>query len=320
MDRLVQVVLAAGTCLVMWYGVTRVQAGAISPGDLLVFTAYLTTLNKPIRRMSSMSARVAKATASGERLLEVLDLHPEIADRPGARRAPYLRRWISFIDVTFAYPGSQPVLQNATLTLRAGETVAIVGPSGMGKSSVAKLLMRFYEPQAGRILMDGVDIRDLTLDSLREQISVVLQDSPLFAASIRDNIAYGRLDATEEDIAAAARAAGADRFIRRMPQGYDTVLGERGETLSGGQRQRIAIARALLRNAPILILDEPLTGLDRTTAEELVQTLKMISRDRTTLLIAHDDLTLSMADRIVRLSDRRFAEDGFPPLVLERKA
>lgn len=320
MDRLVQVALAAGTCLVMWYGVTRVQAGAISPGDLLVFTAYMTTLHKPIRRMSSMSARVAKATASGERLLEVLDLHPEIADRPNARRAPYLRRWISFIDVTFAYPGGNPVLQNATLTLRAGETVALVGPSGMGKSSVAKLLMRFYEPQSGRILIDGTDIRSVTLDSLREQIAVVLQDSPLFAATIRDNIAYGRLDASDDEIAAAARAAGADRFIRRMPQGYDTVLGERGETLSGGQRQRIAIARALLRDAPILILDEPLTGLDRTTAEELVQTLKMISRDRTTLLIAHDDLTLSMADRIVRLTDRRFEEDGYPPLVLERKA
>lgn len=320
MDRLVQVVLAIGTCLVMWYGVTRVQAGGISPGDLLVFTAYLTTLHKPIRRMSSMSARVAKATASGERLLEVLDLNPEITDRPNARKAPSLRRWISFIDLTFAYPGCEPVLKNATLTLRAGETVALVGPSGMGKSSVAKLLMRFYEPQSGRILLDGTDIRDLTLDSLREQIAVVLQDSPLFAATIRENIAYGRLDADEEDIAAAARASGADRFIRRLPQGYDTVLGERGETLSGGQRQRIAIARALLRDAPILILDEPLTGLDRTTAAELVQTLKMISRDRTTLLIAHDDLTLSMADRIVHLVDRKFAEDGFPPLVLERKA
>lgn len=320
MDRLVQVVLAAGTCLVMWYGVVRVQAGAISPGDLLVFTAYLATLHKPIRRMSSMSARVAKATASGERLLEVLDMRPEIADRPGARQAPYLHRWISFINITFAYPGGQTVLENATLTLRAGECVALVGPSGMGKSSVAKLLMRFYEPQSGRILIDGADIRDLTLDSLREQISVVLQDSPLFAATIRENIAYGRLDATEDEIRAAARAAGADRFIRRLPQDYGTVLGERGETLSGGQRQRIAIARALLRDTPILILDEPLTGLDRTTAAELVQTLKIISQDRTTLLIAHDDLTLSMADRVVRLNNRRFTEDGFPPLVLERKA
>ena len=320
MDRMVQVVLAIGTCAVMWYGVIRVRDGAISPGDLLVFAAYLTTLYKPIRRMSSMSARVAKATASGERLLEVLDLQPEIADRPDATAAPYLRRWISFDNVSFAYPGGNPVLENASLTIRAGETVALVGPSGMGKSSAAKLLMRFYDPQAGRILLDGRNLQEFRLDSLRDQISVVLQDSQLFATTIRDNIAYGRLDATEDEIIAAAAAAGADRFIRRMPMGYDTVMGERGETLSGGQRQRIAIARALLRDAPILILDEPLTGLDRTTAEELVRTLKIVTRGRTTLLIAHDPLSLQLADRVVHLKDRKFLEDGFPPLTLERKA
>lgn len=320
MDRIVQVVLAIGTCAVMWYGVTRVRGGAISPGDLLVFTAYLTTLYKPIRRMSSMSARVAKATASGERLLEVLDLQPEIADRPDARPAPYLRRWISFDNVSFAYPGGNPVLEKASLTIRAGETVALVGPSGMGKSSAAKLLMRFYDPQAGRILLDGRNVQEFRLDSLRDQISVVLQDSQLFATTIRDNIAYGRLDATDDQILAAAAAAGADRFIRRLPLGYDTVMGERGETLSGGQRQRIAIARALLRDAPILILDEPLTGLDRTTAEELVRTLKMVTRGRTTLLIAHDPISLQLADRVVRLQDRKFLDDDFPPLILERKA
>lgn len=320
MDRMVQVVLAIGTCAVMWYGVIRVREGAISPGDLLVFAAYLTTLYKPIRRMSSMSARVAKATASGERLLEVLDLKPEIADRPDAKAAPYLRRWISFDNVSFAYPGGNPVLETASLTIRAGETVALVGPSGMGKSSAAKLLMRFYDPQAGRILLDGRNLQEFRLDSLRDQISVVLQDSQLFATTIRDNIAYGRLDATDDEIIAAAAAAGADRFIRRMPMGYDTVMGERGETLSGGQRQRIAIARALLRDAPILILDEPLTGLDRTTAEELVRTLKMVTRGRTTLLIAHDPISLQLADRVVHLKNRKFLDDGFPPLILERKA
>ena len=320
MDRMVQFVLAVGTCAVMWYGVIRVRDGAISPGDLLVFTAYLTTLYKPIRRMSSMSARVAKATASGERLLEVLDLRPEIADRSDAKAAPYLRRFISFDNVSFAYPGGNPVLENASLTIRAGETVALVGPSGMGKSSAAKLLMRFYDPQSGRILLDGRNLQEFRLDSLRDQISVVLQDSQLFATTIRDNIAYGRLDATDDEILAAATAAGADRFIRRLPLGYDTVMGERGETLSGGQRQRIAIARALLRDAPILILDEPLTGLDRTTAEELVRTLKMVTRGRTTLLIAHDPISLQLADRVVRLKDRKFLDDDFPPLILERKA
>ena len=180
--------------------------------------------------------------------------------------------------------------------------------------------MRFYEPRAGRILLDGTDIRDLTLESLRDRISVVPQDPQLFATTVRDNIAYGRLDADDADIRAAAAAAGADRFIRRLPQGYYTVLGERGETLSGGQRQRIAIARALLRDAPILILDEPLSGLDQQTAEELVRTLRMVMLGRTTLLIAHDDLSLRLADRIVRLENGRFVENGFPPLVLEQKA
>ena len=304
----------------MWYGVTRVRADAISPGDLLVFTAYLTTLHKPIRRMSSMTGRLAKATASGERLLEVLDLKPEITDRPGARRAPMLRRWIGLMDVTFGYPGGPDILRNATLTLRAGECVALVGASGMGKSSVAKLLMRFYDPRSGKVLLDGTDLRNISLDSLRDQISVVPQDTQLFATSVRDNIAYGRLDADDADIFAAAAAAGADRFIRRLPLGYATVLGERGETLSGGQRQRIAIARALLRDAPILILDEPLTGLDRGTAEELVQTLRIVMQGRTTLLVAHDDISLRLADRVVRLDAGRFVEDDLPPLLLERKA
>ena len=320
LDRLVQVVLAIGTCAVMWYGVTRVRADAISPGDLLVFTAYLTTLHKPIRRMSSMTGRLAKATASGERLLEVLDLKPEITDRPGARRAPMLRRWIGLMDVTFGYPGGPDILRNATLTLRAGECVALVGASGMGKSSVAKLLMRFYDPRSGKVLLDGTDLRNISLDSLRDQISVVPQDTQLFATSVRDNIAYGRLDADDADIFAAAAAAGADRFIRRLPLGYATVLGERGETLSGGQRQRIAIARALLRDAPILILDEPLTGLDRGTAEEMVQTLRIVMQGRTTLLVAHDDISLRLADRVVRLDAGRFVEDDLPPLLLERKA
>jgi ABC-type multidrug transport system fused ATPase/permease subunit len=180
--------------------------------------------------------------------------------------------------------------------------------------------MRFYEPRSGRILLDGTDIRDFTLESLRDRISVVQQDPQLFATTVRDNIAYGRLDAEDADIYAAAAAAGADRFIRRLPKGYDTVLGERGETLSGGQRQRIAIARAILRNAPILILDEPLSGLDRRMAEELVQTLRIVMQGRTTLLIAHDDLSLRLADRVVRLESGRFVEDGFPPLILERKA
>ncbi|MGL4311877.1 MAG: ABC transporter ATP-binding protein [Paracoccaceae bacterium] len=312
MDRIVQVMLAVGTCLVIWYGVVRVRAGAISPGDLLVFTAYLSTLYKPIRRMSAMSARVAKATASGERLLEIFDIQPDIADPPGALTEYTFAGRVSLDDVTFAYPGQKPVLEKATLTLEPGQIVALVGPSGAGKSSAAKLMMRFYDPQHGHVRFDDHDIRDINLASLRDLVSVVLQDTVLFATSIRDNIAYGRLDATDDEIRHAAVAAGADAFIRRLPEGYDTVVGERGETLSGGQRQRIAIARAILRDAPVLILDEPLTGLDASTAKDLVGTLRTVATGRTTLLIAHDPLSLTLADRLVWLHDRQFTEK--PPL------
>ncbi|MGL5011382.1 MAG: ABC transporter ATP-binding protein, partial [Paracoccaceae bacterium] len=314
MDRLVQVMLAVGTCIVLWYGVMRVRSGAVSPGDLLVFTAYLSTLYKPIRKMSSMTSRVAKATASGERLLEILDLRPDIVDPPDTTEEHSIVGHVALEGVTFAYPGAPPVLDEATLRLRPGETVALVGTSGTGKSSVGKLLMRFYDPQAGRVTIDGHDVRDLSLGGLRDQIAVVLQDSVLFATSVRDNIAYGRLDASEDDILEAAIAAGADAFIRRLPDGYDTILGERGETLSGGQRQRIAIARAILRDAPILILDEPLTGLDAATARDLVGTLKTVAMGRTTLLIAHDKLSLTLADRVIRLQDGRFTPLRSPAL------
>ncbi len=314
MDRVVQVLLAVGTCIVLWYGVTRVRGGAVSPGDLLVFTAYLTTLYKPIRKMSSMASRMAKATASGERLLEIFDIRPDVSDPIDVPDDHHVIGRVALEAVTFGYPGAPPVLQGATLHLHPGETVALVGSSGMGKSSVAKLLMRFYDPQAGRVTIDGHDIRDIMLASLREQIAVVLQETVLFATSVRDNIAYGRLDATEAEIEAAAIAAGADAFIRRLPDGYATLLGERGETLSGGQRQRIAIARAILRDAPILILDEPLTGLDHETAQGLAATLRSVAAGRTTMLIAHDTLSLTMAHRVVELH-----EGQFRPHVAERQ-
>ena len=306
MDRVVQVLLAVGTCIVLWYGVARVRSGAVSPGDLLIFTAYLTTLYKPIRKMSAMTSRIAKATASGERLLEILDIQPDITDPPGKTEPHAVTGHVALEGVTFGYPGQTPVLCHASLTISPGEVVALVGNSGAGKSSVGKLLMRFYDPQEGRLTLDGHDLRKVSLASLREQIAVVLQESVLFATSVRDNIAYGRLDATEAEILAAATAAGADAFIRRLPEGYDTLLGERGETLSGGQRQRIAIARAILRNAPILILDEPLTGLDAATARDLVGTLRAVSRGRTTLLIAHDAVSLTLADRVVMVEGGTF--------------
>ncbi len=256
----VELLLALGTCAVLWYGVSRVRAGALSPGDLLVFTAYLSGLYKPIRKLATMTSRIAKATACGERVLAILDLEPEISDRPGAISGATIRGTIELDGVEFGYDRNRPVLANANLRIEPGETVALVSASGSGKSTIAHLLLRFYEPSAGAIRIDGLDIRDYKLAELREQVTVLLQEAVLFNASIRDNITYGRLDATDEDVVAAARAARAHSFIESLPEGYDTVLGRRGVTLSGGQRQRIAIARAIIRRSPIIILDEPGTG------------------------------------------------------------
>ena len=319
MDRIVQVVLALGTCIVVWYGVTRVRAGALSPGDLLVFAAYLTALYKPVRRLAGMTGRIAKATASGERLLEIFDLTPDVREAPDAFPAPPFRGEIAFENVDFAYPAGGAVLRGASLRIAPGETVALRGPSGAGKSTAGRLLLRFYDPDHGRITIDGQDIRRFTLDSLRDQAAVVLQESVLFATTIRDNIAYGRLDAPFEEIRDAARAAGADEFIMALPDGYDTLVGERGATLSGGQRQRIAIARAILRDASILILDEPLTGLDESTAESVKTALARAAKGRTTLLIAHDEATLSIADRMVWIASGRFLEAD-PTEAVELKA
>lgn len=309
MDRLVHVILASGTCLVVWYGVTRVQAGAITPGDLLVFTAYLAALYKPVRRLAAMTGRIAKATASGERLLEILELEPEVQEKPDATHAPAFNGVVRFEDLSFRYPAGGQVLEKANLQIQPGECLALVGKSGAGKSTVGRLLLRFYDPTEGRITIDGHDLRDLTLASLREQISVVLQDSILFATTIRANIAYGRLDATDAEIYEAAKAAGAHGFIQELPDGYDTVIGERGATLSGGQRQRVAIARAILRDAPILILDEPLTGLDAATAGQVSEALGVAAKGRTTLLIAHDDVSLSIADRVVEIRDHQLLKE-----------
>ncbi|MFQ5565299.1 MAG: ABC transporter ATP-binding protein [Paracoccaceae bacterium] len=310
MDRVVQVVLALGACIVIWYGVTRVRAGALSPGDLLVFSAYLTALYKPVRKLAAMTGRIAKATASGERLLEIFDLVPDVREAPDAVAAPRFRGEVRLDAVDFAYPGGAPVLSRASLHIAAGETVALSGHSGAGKSTVGRLLLRFYDPGQGRVTIDGRDIRAFTLDSLRDQVAVVLQESVLFATTIRDNIAYGRLDASFDDIREAARKAGADAFIEALPDGYDTVVGERGATLSGGQRQRIAIARAILRDAAILIFDEPLTGLDTETAADVAAALARAAHGRTTLLIAHDDATRSIADRVVRVAEGGFTEAG----------
>ncbi len=306
--RVVEVILAAGTAAVLWLGASRVISGALTPGDLLVFTAYLTTLYKPIRKLSSLTARLAKAGVCTERLAAILQTQPKIQDLPHARPAPPLQGHIQLEAVTFGYRPETPVLKQADLTIEPGETVALVGPSGCGKSTLAKLLLRFYDPQEGVIRIDGHDIRDFTLASLRAQIAILLQQPYLFAMSVRDNIAYGRLDASDDDIRRAARLACAHEFIEQLPQGYDTVLGEGGASLSAGQRQRIAIARALVRDAPIVILDEPMTGLDPDSTAQVQQALDHLCRDRTCLIITHDLDAAMHADRTIRLCHGRFVE------------
>ena len=308
MNRLVQVILAVGTAAVLWFGVIRVQTGEITPGDLLVFTAYLKGLYRPIRRLASLTGRIAKAAVCAERIIAIFETRPEIRDRPDAQDAPPFRGEITFDRVDFGYRPGRLILDRASFTVAPGETVALLGPSGAGKSTIAKLLLRFYQPLRGSIRIDGVDVERFTLASLRNQIAVVLQDTFLFNTSIRENIGYGRLDATPEEIVEAAKAACAHDFITRLPDGYDTIVSERGASLSGGQRQRIAVARALIRNAPIVILDEPMTGLDVEHRHLLKTALRNLTEKRTCLVIAHDWETIENADRFLFLNQGKIRE------------
>lgn len=298
LDRLVDIMLAVGTGAVVWLGVGQVRAGLITPGDLLVFTAYLAGLYKPIRRLSGLTTRLSKAQVCGERIVQILEIEPEIRDAPDAITAAPFRGEIVFDDVSFAYVKGAPVLRNVSFTVRPGETVALVGGSGAGKSTIGDLLMRFYDPTAGRILIDGVDIRMYTLASLREQISVVLQESVLFDASVTENINYGDLEASPEDIVEAARIANAHEFIEKLPDGYETMVGERGARLSGGQRQRIAITRAVIRNTPILLLDEPMASLDLAAETKVREALDRVARSMTCVYITHDLEAAAKADRV----------------------
>ncbi|MDH3745003.1 MAG: ABC transporter ATP-binding protein/permease [Acidobacteriota bacterium] len=310
LNRTVQIVLAAGTGAVAWFGVSRVQVGALSPGDLLVFTAYLAALYKPIRRLASLTSRIAKATVSGERIVSILEIEPEVKDAPDAIEAPRFRGDIVFDAVHFAHTPDLPVLCGVSFSIPAGKTVALVGESGSGKSTLADLLLRFYDPSSGAIRVDGTDIRRLTQDSLRRQIGVVLQDSVLFDVSIRDNIAYGDLDASESRIIAAARDADIHDFVSTLPDGYETLVGERGANLSGGQRQRIAIARALVKNAPILILDEPMSHLDAKTEAKIELAMERLMAGRTCLYVTHDLRAAAYADVVLALRDGRLHQES----------
>jgi ATP-binding cassette subfamily B protein len=308
---LVALVEVAGVLAVVAFGTWAVQDGRLTIGGLLAFLAYLTQLLRPVGDLSQLAASLLAASAGGERVLELLDRRPLVRERPGALVLERVRGAVELDRVTFAYPDSpRPVLRDLSLQLRPGEVVALTGPSGCGKSTLARLLVRFADPQSGHVCLDGYDLRALTLESVRENVACLLQETLLFDTSVRDNIAFGRPGAGRGEIEAAARAAGAHEFVAALPDGYDTRVGQRGRSLSGGQRRRIEIARTLLRDAPVVVLDEPTTGLDAEAADRIVEPLRALLHGRTALLITHDERLLRHADRVIRLDDGRVEEPG----------
>ncbi len=306
----VDVIVAVGTCLVLWYGARLALAGQLTVGILVVFLLYLGKMYKPMRDLSKMADTVSKALVGYERIQEVLEIDSRIRNLPGARRAPKFKGQIEFENVSFSYGDENTVLKNVSFRIEAGQVAAIVGPSGTGKSTIVSLIARFYDPASGQVAIDGKDVRRYTLKSLRDQISFVLQETLLFRATIWENIAYGKPDAPPTEIIRAAKLANAHEFIEKMPGGYDTMLGERGVTLSGGQRQRIAIARAIIRDAPILILDEPTAGLDAASEHAVIDALDRLMKGRTSVVVAHHLSAIRHADVIFVVQDCELVEHG----------
>ncbi|HBB98556.1 MAG TPA: ABC transporter ATP-binding protein [Blastocatellia bacterium] len=307
---IVEIIVAAGTCLVLWYGARLVLSGALTSGELLVFLLYLGKMYKPMRELSKMTDTISKADVGWERIREVLENETQVRDLPGAKRAPRFKGKIEFDHVKFAYDGNQRVLDDINLRIEPGQLAALVGPTGAGKTTIVSLLPRFYEITSGQIRIDYTDIQRFKQKSLREQISFVLQESLLFRATVAQNIAYGKPDATHEEIVRAAHLANADEFIDRMPDGYETMIGERGVTLSGGQRQRITIARAIIRDSPILILDEPSAGLDAESEKLVFDALDKLMEGKTSIVIAHRLATVRRADVIFVIDQGRVVEQG----------
>jgi ATP-binding cassette subfamily B protein len=308
---LVGVVLAGGTAAVIWLAARGVLQGRLTPGDLVLFVAYLAMIFKPLETLAYTAGALQSATAGARRVLDVLDSVPEVTEAKDAFELPHpVQGRIVFENVSFGYRPGLTVLHKIALDVPAGSSLALVGPSGTGKTTLASLLLRFYDPTNGRITLDGRDLRSVTLQSLRQNIALVTQEPVLFAASVLENIAYGRPGASLTEIEAAAKAAGAHDFIQRLPEKYETHVAERGATLSSGQRQRLAIARAFLKDAPVLILDEPTSALDAETEEALLQALESLMKGRTTLLIAHRLSTVRCASRIAVLKDGAIEELG----------
>ena len=316
---LVDLIELAGVFVVVAVGAYELSQGRLTIGGLLVFLIYLSQLYTPIRGLSGLLNSFYSASAGAERVIEFLDQKPSVEDKPWARPLHGGRGIVEFDSVRFSYPGARkPTLDDVSFCVGPGEVLALVGPSGSGKSTAAKLLLRFYDPDAGQIRLDGHGIQDLTLHSLRENVTVLLQETLVFDGTVRENIAYGKAGATGEEIVRAAKVADAHDFIMSLPSGYDTVVGQKGRLLSGGQRQRIAIARAMVRDAPVLILDEPTTGLDAESSQRVIEPLRRLMEGRTTIVISHNLLTVREARETLVLQEGHVAESGAHQELLQR--
>jgi subfamily B ATP-binding cassette protein MsbA len=310
LSPLVTVTVSLCTAFVLWRSSALILAGAMTAGSLTVFLYYLTNFFKPVQDLAKMTNSIAQTAVGVERIRAILDADEVIPQKPTARDPAPFRGDISFQNVAFAYSSESPVLKDVNFQIKAGQMVGIVGPTGSGKSTVVGLIPRFYDPSNGVIAIDGTNIREFTLNGLRDQIAYVLQETVLFRGTVADNIAYGRGGATREEIVAAAKLANADEFITKMPHGYDTMVGDRGDTLSGGQRQRIGIARAIIRNNPILILDEPTAALDTESEQLVIEALERLMKGRTVITIAHRLSTIRDAHKILVVKDGIVAEQG----------
>jgi ATP-binding cassette, subfamily B, bacterial len=315
---IVDIIVAVGTCLVLWFGARLVLQGALSAGSLVVFILYLGKMYKPMQELSKMTDTYSKAAVGYERIQEILETHKEIKDVRGAKPAPRFKGEIEFDHVSFSYTPETPILMDVSFKVEPGQVAAIVGPTGAGKTSIISLISRFYDPTSGVVKIDGTDIKRFRQKSLRQQISFVLQDTMLFHAPVWQNIAYGKPEASRQEIIKAAELANASEFIDKLPEGYDTALGERGMTLSGGQRQRIAIARAVIRNTPILLLDEPTSGLDSASEKMVFEALDRLMKGKTTIVIAHRLSTIRGADVIFVVQDGSIVESGNHEKLMQR--
>ena len=314
----IEFVAALGVTLILWYGGNNVIAGETTAGSLVAFLAYAVNISNPIKRITRVSGHIQKALAAAQRVFDVLDLPEEVKDLPDAKALPAVTGSVSFEHVTFSYNAGDEILHDLSFEAKPGQAIGLVGPSGAGKSTVASLLPRFYDCDSGTIRIDGKDIRHVTLDSLRNQVGIVPQETILFNGSVYDNILYGRLDATKEEIENAAKAANAHDFIMELPEGYNTILGDRGVNISGGQRQRIAIARAILKDPRILVLDEATSALDTESERVVQEALNRLMVGRTSIIIAHRLSTIKNADRILVLDKGRLVEDGTHEELMEK--